>query len=73
MGKVNNKILLQRIAIRVKALRKEKGVSQREIIYTTDINIVRVENAEINITVGTLQKICDYFGITLAEFFNGMN
>lgn len=73
MGKVDkHKVLLQKIAERTKELRKEKGLTQRDVIYTTDINIIRIEKAEINITVGTLQRLCDYFGITVVEFFSGM-
>jgi transcriptional regulator with XRE-family HTH domain len=73
MGKVDKqKALLQKIAIRTKELRKEKGLTQRDVIYTTDINIIRIEKAEIIITVGTLQRLCDYFDITVIEFFAGM-
>lgn len=69
MGKVRNDLLLEKIAAKVKALRQEKGVSQLEVYYETDINIVRIERAKVNVTVGTIQKLCDYFGVTLSEFF----
>lgn len=38
----------------------------------TNIHIARIETAKVNISVSTLKAICDYFGISLAEFFGGM-
>jgi len=72
MGEIEKDILLKKIAVKVKQLRKAKGVSQREVIYTTDINIIRIEKAEVNVTIYTIERLCDYFGITLVEFFTGL-
>ena len=72
MGKSERDILLKKIAVRVKQLRKEKGLTQRDVIYTTDINIIRIEKAEINVTIYTIERLCDYFEITLADFFIGL-
>ena len=65
MGKPQYKddILLQKIAARVKDLRQQKGASQLDVVYSTDINIVRVESASANVSVSTIKKLCKYFDI----------
>jgi transcriptional regulator with XRE-family HTH domain len=64
--------LLLKIAKRIKQLREEKNVSQGTFYIDTDIHIARIELGKINITITTLQDICDYFNISLDEFFSGM-
>lgn len=65
-----NQELLDKIAKRIKQLREEKGISQDTFYIDTDIHIARIEIGKVNITVSTLQAICDYFEISLNEFFN---
>ncbi len=72
MGKTEKEILLKKIATRVKQLRAAKGLTQRDIIYSTDINIIRIENAEINVTIYTIERLCEYFEISLGEFFKDL-
>lgn len=67
-----NQELLSRIAERIKQLREERGVSQEDLYLDTDIHIARVELGKVNITVSTLQDICSYFGISMVEFFKGV-
>jgi transcriptional regulator with XRE-family HTH domain len=69
MGQVRDDILLNSITKKLKALRLAKGVSQEEIYNETDIHIGRIESEKRNITVSTLSKLCDYFGISLETFF----
>ena len=70
MGKQRkNTILVSKIASRVKQLREEKGVTQDSFFIDTDIHIARIESGRSNVTVSTLSAICDYFGITLSDFF----
>lgn len=70
MGKQRkNTILVSKIANRIKQLREEKGISQDTFFIDTDIHIARIESGRSNITVSTLSAICDYFGITLSDFF----
>jgi len=64
-----NTILLSKIARRIKQLREEKGISQDLFYIDTDIHIARIETGKNNITVNTLSAICDYFGISLIDFF----
>lgn len=67
-----NQELLGKIAKRIKQLRDEKSISQDSFYIDTDIHIGRIESGKVNITVSTLKAICDYFDITLSEFFNGI-
>ena len=70
MGKQRkNTILVSKIANRIKQLREEKGISQDSFFIDTDIHIARIESGSSNVTVSTLSAICDYFGITLSDFF----
>lgn len=69
MGQVRDEILLQKIALRLKALREEHDLSQEQLYNETDIHIARIETAKVNVSVSTLSKLCEYFDISLAEFF----
>lgn len=62
--------LLEAIANRLKELRVAKGVSQETVYEDTGIHIGKIETARYNITVSTLSKLCNYYGITLKEFFD---
>jgi len=67
----NNELLIK-IAKRIKQLRGEQKISQDTFYIDTDIHIARIETAQVNITVSTLQDICNYFNISLAEFFQSL-
>ena len=70
MAQIRDEQLLQNIALRIKDLREAKGVSQEEIYNATDIHIARIETAKVNISVSTLKRLCDYFKVSLEEFFS---
>ena len=67
-----NQELLSKIAQRIKQLREEQNISQEVFFIDTDIHIARIEVGKVNITVSTLQDICHYFKISLADFFYGI-
>jgi hypothetical protein len=67
-----NTELLPKIAQRIKHLREERNISQEVFYIDTYIHIARIETAKINITISTLNDICDYFSISLAYFFSGI-
>ncbi|MBL7718318.1 MAG: helix-turn-helix transcriptional regulator [Flavipsychrobacter sp.] len=69
MGQVRDEQLLKDIALRVKALREGSGFSQEEVYNATEIHVARIETAKVNVTISTLAKLCDFFEISLAEFF----
>jgi len=68
MSQIRDNSLLQKIAIIIKELREEKGVSQEEVYY--DIHIGRIETAKANLSVSTLSALCKYFKIGISDFHN---
>lgn len=67
-----NEILHDRIVERLKKIRKQKGFTQEDVRFDLDINISRIEMGQHSITITTLADLCDYYGITLEEFFRGI-
>ncbi len=65
-----DKTLLNFIAKRSKHLREAKGVTQQEMSNLTGMNIGRIETGERDIQVSSLKKMCDYYGVSIAEFFS---
>ncbi len=64
--------LLDAIACRLKVLRAVKEVSQETVYEDTGIHIGKIETAKYNITVSTLSRLCNYYGISLKEFFDSL-
>ena len=60
------------IALKIKELRVNRGVTLEIFYFDTGIHLARIEQGKTNITVSTLKRICDYFEINLEEFFKGL-
>lgn len=73
MAQIKNKILLKKIAQKIKNLREIHDITQEDFYNDTNIHIGRIETAKSNISVSTLDAICKYFKISLVEFFEGIN
>lgn len=69
MKQYRDKELLQRIAVVLKQLRDEKGLVQLEVIDESKVHVGRIETAKANPTVSTISLLCEYYQITMAEFF----
>lgn len=67
-----NEILLKKISLRIKELRETKGISQENFFNNTGIHIARIELAKLNISITTLSRICEYFELSLEDFFKGI-
>lgn len=67
--KRRNNELLVKIAKRIKGLREQHDVTQEVFYNDTGINIGRIERAKRDVGITTLQIICDYFDITITDFF----
>lgn len=65
-----NSNLNQRIVFCIKEIRKKKNVTLEAFYFDTGIHLARIEQGKQNITVLTLLKICDYFGMKLSDFFH---
>ncbi len=64
-----NEELVKAVGKRLRELRLAKGLSQDVVYIDTDVHIARVEMGRYNVTISTLSDLCDYYGITLKEFF----
>jgi transcriptional regulator with XRE-family HTH domain len=61
---------------KLREIRKEKGVSQEALAYTTDLHlsqIGRIERGEINTSISFVFLFADTLGVEPAEFFNFEN
>ena len=67
-----NEKLVEAVGQRLRELRLAKGLSQDVVYIDTDVHIARVEMGRYNVTISTLSDLCDYYGVTLEEFFKGM-
>lgn len=73
MGKKQKDIELARIlADRLKEVRKQAGKKQEDVRYDLNMNIGRIEVGENCISLPTLKRLCEYYNITLEEFFTGV-
>jgi transcriptional regulator with XRE-family HTH domain len=68
-GHLKNDKLLQQISTQLKLLRENKGLTQEDVYNDTGVHISRIETSKINITVSTLDVLCQYFEISLSDFF----
>lgn len=63
-------VLLREIAAKLRRIRKELGKSQVDAYIDTEIHVGRVESGRTNISISTLSALCDYYGISLGNFFS---
>ena len=63
-------IFLKKIALRIKELREEKGLTQEDFINDTGIHIGRIETGKRDFSVSTLRKIAKYFNIPIKDLFD---
>jgi len=66
---IKDAILLRKMALTFKKLRKERGITQDIFFYDSNIHIARLETGKHQPSVSTLKGICDYFEISLSDFF----
>lgn len=70
MGKQRrNDKLIGIIAEKLIALREERQLSQQIVYIHTGVDLDMVERGEYNITLSTLSDLCDYYNISIEEFF----
>jgi transcriptional regulator with XRE-family HTH domain len=69
MGHRINIVLLKKIASALKELRELNNLTQGDVYYDTGIHIGRIEAYRVNLTISTLNELCIYFEISLADFF----
>ena len=63
----------QKIGQRIKELREQKHISQKDLAYTSDIDrsyIASVESGKRNISIVNIEKISLAMDVSVQEFFN---
>lgn len=60
---------LKTIILTIKEVRKKHGVTLETFYFDTGIHLARIGQGKTNISVSTLSKICNYFNLSLADFF----
>jgi transcriptional regulator with XRE-family HTH domain len=69
MPQIRDNNLLAKIALIIKRLREEKGITQEQVYHETNIHIGRIETSKANLSVSTLSALCSYFKIKLSDFY----
>jgi len=62
-----------KIGNRIKVLREGKGMSQKDLAYSSDLDrsyIASVESGQRNISSVNIEKIATALGVSLKDFFN---
>ena len=70
MAQLRNKKLLKKVSLRIKELRDASNITQVDFYNDTGINIGRIERAVNDLSISTLSRICEYFDISIQEFFS---
>ncbi len=68
-----NKVLIKKLAERIKSLRKEKKYTQDELSFRSGIprsTLGNIETAQNDITFTKINQLAQAFELTLSEFLN---
>lgn len=68
-----NEEALRLIAAKFAALREERGLFQKVVAHDTGLNIGLLETGCRNFTLCTIERLCRYYGVAMAEFFKDVN
>ena len=60
------------IVNRWQRLRRARGLTLQEVYDATGIHVARLEASKTNMRVVTLAVLCQYYEISLTEFFQGL-
>ena len=69
MAQIRDDKLLLSIALVLKELREDRGVSQEEVYLETNVHIGRIDTCTRNPSVCTLFVLMKYFRIKMSEFY----
>ncbi len=64
--------VLRQIAERIREIRKELKITQNVVEEETGLSIGRIEAGSMNLTITTIVILCDYFEVSLEDFFRGI-
>ncbi len=72
MAKRHDEKLLRRIAERLRDIRKELKITQDVVKEEIGVAISEIEGGRMNPTIMTIAILCEYYDVTLEEFFRGI-
>lgn len=72
MPRASDARLIEKVILRIKKLREDKGVPLQQFYDETGIHLARIESEKRDIPISTLNRVCKYFEITLSEFLKGI-
>ena len=61
--------LLRFIAKKVKKPREARNMSQADVFNDIGIHIGRIEAGDRDISISTVKAVCNYFGMSISDFF----
>ena len=64
--------LLRQIADRIREIRKELKITQDVVFEDIGVNVSVIESKAQNLTMTTVAILCDYFEVSLEDFFRGI-
>ncbi|MBL0739880.1 helix-turn-helix domain-containing protein [Chryseolinea lacunae] len=64
--------LVEKVVAKIKKIREQRGISQSQFLSDTGIHIARIESEHRDISITTLSRICNYFGVTMQDFLKGI-
>lgn len=70
MAQLRDEELLNQVIFKLRSLRNDRGLSQEKVLNDTGVHIGRIESEKVNISISTLKILCDYYGISLSDFFS---
>jgi transcriptional regulator with XRE-family HTH domain len=46
-----------------------RHLTQEDVYNDTNVHLARIETGKINVSISTLKHLCDYFDVSLKDFF----
>lgn len=71
-GRFKDTSFLQKVGERMQQLMTDRGITHEVFYNDTSINPHRLIIGQVNMTLSTFSRICQYLDITPEEFFKGM-
>lgn len=69
MARIRNKEALKSIALAIKKIRKEKGITQEDFLFDAGIHMGRIEMGNNDMSCSTLIAVCDKLRISPVYLF----
>lgn len=69
-------ISVQKIGLRIRSLREQRGISLRQFALMTGLNkshLSAIERGQLDMRMKSFGKILDGLGLSAEEFFKGMD